>query len=133
MRDARGGRCRGDYMSQEKMSAPYDTRGPFIRARLYSCFMLYEDGEKVSGAISAGPLPIVASSHHAAAPRLELAWEERRQNFAESWHALWHEPRVPREFQGDPYFRDCWVSGRAPRGAFLAALRWHAALVTPLI
>jgi TonB family protein len=115
------------------MSAPYDTRGSFVRARLYSCFMLYDEAEKVPRAISAGALPIAASARRAAAPRLELAWEERRHNFVESWHALWREPRAPREFHGDPYFRDCWVSGRAPRGAFLAALGWHAVLVALLI
>ena len=95
--------------------------------------MLYEDAEKVSGAISAGPLPIVHADRAAASPRLAFPWKDRRQNFAESWHALWREPRAPQEFQGDPYFRDCWVSGRAPRGAFLAAVGWHVVSVALLI
>src|SRR5580700_11269488 len=95
--------------------------------------MLYDEAEKVSGAISARPLPIAATARPAAAPRLAFPWNERRQNFVESWHALWREPRAPQEFHGDPYFRDCWVSGRAPRGAFLAAVGWHAMMVALLI
>jgi TonB family protein len=95
--------------------------------------MLYEDGEKVSRVISAGSLPMAASAGSAAAPRLAFPWKERGQNFAESWNALWHEPRAPREFHGDPYFRDCWVSEYAPRGAFVAAVGWHAVLVVLLI
>lgn len=75
----------------------------------------------------------VASAGPAAAPRLAFPWNKRRQNFAENVHALWREPQAPREFQGGPYFRDCWVSGYAPGGAFIAAAGWHALFVVLLI
>ncbi len=68
----------------------------------------------------------------ATVPRLDLDWEQRRKNFAESCRALLQGP-APREFLGAPYFRDCWVQARAPRLAFVIALGWHTAFVLLLL
>jgi TonB family protein len=88
----------------------------------------------------AGPparAPSPPSAPLAAVPRLALDWaldwKERRRNFATSLSALLRGPAAPRKFLGDPYFRDCWVSGRGPRGAFVVSLGWHAIFVMLLI
>jgi TonB family protein len=53
------------------------------------------------------------------------------------WHAqffsslkvLLKDPRPPRKFQGEPFFRHCWIEGHFPRRAFAAATSLQVLLV----
>src|ERR1700722_7641634 len=96
--------------------------------------MLHQDARtEVPLSILAGPPPVVPTARPIASPRLALDWKKRRENFTESVPALLQGPPPPRKFLGDPYFRDCWVSGRGPREAFLIALGGHAIFVLLLL
>ena len=67
------------------------------------------------------------------APALGLTWQKRRRNFAESLKALSSGPAAPARFDGAGYFRDCWVSGRGPREAFMVAVLWHALAILLIV
>jgi TonB family protein len=84
-----------------------------------------------NGAVFAFPEPPRPSGLAASqgGPRLDLAWERRGQNFVENALALLRGPVPPKEFCGDCYFRDCWVSAAAPRRALCASILWHVAFV----
>ena len=66
---------------------------------------------------------------HGNGPRLDAAPEQRGQNLFENALVLLRGPMPPKEFRGDPYFRDCWVSAAAPRRALCASVLWHVAFV----
>src|SRR5262245_57523766 len=77
----------------------------------------------------AKPSAAPSSETGAGIPRLALARESRARSFAGSVSALFFGPAAPRKFEGGRYFRDCWVSGRAPRSAVLASALWHIAFL----
>jgi len=61
-------------------------------------------------------------------PQLTVTWEPRWQMFAGSLWAVMKGPKAPKEFRGDPYFRDCYVKRPFPKGAMLASSLWYVLL-----
>jgi len=61
-------------------------------------------------------------------PQLAVAWESRGQMFAGSLWAVMKGPKAPKEFRGDPYFRDCHVARPIPKRALLASSLWYVVL-----
>lgn len=57
-------------------------------------------------------------------PQLDVRWSSFHQTFASSLRALLGGPRARRKFRGG-FFRDCWIEGRVPRRAVIAAALWH--------
>jgi TonB family protein len=55
-------------------------------------------------------------------PRLALEKTGWPAQFASSLMVLVHGPAPPKEFLGDPYFRDCWIEQPFPKLAFAAAI-----------
>src|SRR5712691_6796408 len=51
-------------------------------------------------------------------PELAISWTGWREEFLSSVLALLRGPVPPKEFLGDPYFRNCWIEQRSPRVAF---------------
>jgi TonB family protein len=62
-------------------------------------------------------------------PRLEVDWTGRREEVATSVLALLRWPLWPKRFNGEPFFRDCWIKQPLPLIAFLAAITIHAVLI----
>jgi TonB family protein len=62
-------------------------------------------------------------------PELAISWIGRREEFLSSVLALLRGPLPPKEFLGDPYFRNCWIEQRSPRIAFAVAVACQAVLV----
>jgi TonB family protein len=62
-------------------------------------------------------------------PELAISWMRRREEFLSSVLALLRGPVPPKEFLGDPYFRNCWIEQRSPRMAFIVAVACQALLV----
>src|SRR5579863_560232 len=54
-------------------------------------------------------------------PRLALEKTGWLDQFSSSVMVLVRGPVPPKEFLGDPYFRDCWIDQRFPKFAFAAA------------
>jgi len=61
-------------------------------------------------------------------PQLAVKWESRGQTFAGSLWAVMKGPKAPKEFRGEPYFRDCHVRRLFPKGAMLASSLWYVVL-----
>jgi TonB family protein len=62
-------------------------------------------------------------------PRLALERTGTLRQFFSSLMALLRGPAPPKEFLGDPYFRDCWIDQRFPRSAFVLAIMLQALLI----
>ncbi len=60
---------------------------------------------------------------------LSVAWSRPGANFWDSLLALLGGPMPPKEFEGAPYFRDCWVASRWPTRAVAFALALQVGLV----
>lgn len=58
-------------------------------------------------------------------PKLEISWNGFHQGFWSSLGALFSGPYGVRKFLGGDYFRDCWIEGRVPMRAVIAAGLWH--------
>jgi TonB family protein len=70
----------------------------------------------------------IAASESAApetGPQLGVAWGTFHQGAWSSVRALLSRPLLPQRFSGAGVFRDCWVEGRIPRAAVIAAGLWH--------
>ena len=61
-------------------------------------------------------------------PKLDVSWETRGHAFAGSLWAVMKGPKAPKEFRGDPYFRDCYVNRPIPKKAMLASSLWYVVL-----
>jgi len=55
-------------------------------------------------------------------PRLAVTKAGRLGEFWSSLAAVVRGPAAPKKFDGDPYFRDCWIDQRFPKYAFAAAI-----------
>jgi TonB family protein len=62
-------------------------------------------------------------------PELAVSWTGRREEFLSSVLAVLRGPVPPKEFLGDPYFRNCWIEQRSPRAAFAVAVACQALLI----
>jgi len=66
-------------------------------------------------------------------PSLAVLWPGREQNFRENLRILFKEPAPPREFLGEPFFRDCWVARPLPERAFGVSVFSHVVFVLLLV
>jgi TonB family protein len=66
---------------------------------------------------------------HPAEPQLEVPWGAFRQGIGSSLRALLARSAAARNFPRGNFFKDCWVEGRIPRRAVLAATLWHIAFL----
>ena len=62
-------------------------------------------------------------------PRLAVNKTGWLDQLASSITVLARGPAAPRKFQGDPYFRDCWIDRRFPKLAFAAAVLLQVLLI----
>ncbi len=69
------------------------------------------------------------SSPELPAPRFVLEKTGTLGGFSSSLIALVRGPAPPKEFLGDPFFRDCWIDQRFPKYAFVAAIVLQALLI----
>jgi TonB family protein len=67
--------------------------------------------------------------HRLREPRFEVSWESRSQILASSLRAVFGGPKAPKEFRGEPYFRDSWVRTHWPTRTVLVSALLHVALV----
>ncbi|HKV61942.1 MAG TPA: TonB family protein [Candidatus Acidoferrum sp.] len=58
-------------------------------------------------------------------PKLDVAWGSFHQGIGSSISAVLTWTRVPRNFLDGSFFKQCWVEGRIPRRALVAAALWH--------
>ena len=58
-------------------------------------------------------------------PQLSVRWGSFHQSLGSSIRALFTGPRAPKKFLSGEFFRDCWIEGRIPRAAVVAASLWH--------
>jgi TonB family protein len=59
------------------------------------------------------------------APKLDVAWGSFHQGIGSSIAAVLTWTRVPKDFLGGSFFKECWVERRIPRRAIVAAALWH--------
>jgi TonB family protein len=62
-------------------------------------------------------------------PELAISWMGWREEFLSSVLAVLQGPVPPKEFLGDPYFRNCWIEQRSPRVAFTVAVACQMLLI----
>jgi TonB family protein len=58
-------------------------------------------------------------------PKLDIAWGSFHQGIGSSLGVLFSKSPVPRKFSIDGFFQYCWIEGRIPRRALVAAALWH--------
>lgn len=58
-------------------------------------------------------------------PQLDIRWGSFHQSFGSSIRALLAGPSASKKFLNGEFFRDCWIEGRLPRAAVVAAALWH--------
>src|ERR1700730_15069121 len=58
-------------------------------------------------------------------PQFEIRWGSFHQSLGSSLRALIAGPAAPQKFLSGDFFRDCWIEGRIPRAAVIAAALWH--------
>jgi TonB family protein len=75
--------------------------------------------EKQSGGdLSSNPGPGAG----AYCPEFAISRVGRYEEFFSNVRAILGGPAAPKQFLGDPYFRDCWINQRSPRAAFAVAV-----------
>jgi len=62
-------------------------------------------------------------------PQLAISWVDWREEFLSSVLVFFLGPPPPKEFLGEPYFRDCCIEQRPPKVAFVVALAFQALLI----
>ena len=62
-------------------------------------------------------------------PALDVAWGSFHQGIGSSISAVLTRARVPKNFLSTSFFKECWVEGRIPRRALIAAALWHFVFV----
>jgi TonB family protein len=75
------------------------------------------------GQPSPPPAPSVVPSKDL--PQLDVRWGSFHQSLGSSLRALLTGPSAPKKFLSGEFFRDCWIEGRVPRAAVVAAALWH--------
>src|ERR1700674_3583570 len=62
-------------------------------------------------------------------PQLAISWVDWREEFLSSFLVFLLGPPPPKEFLGEPYFRDCCIEQRSPKVAFVVALAFQVLLI----
>lgn len=58
-------------------------------------------------------------------PQLDIAWGSFRQGIGSSLGVLFSRWPVPKKSAIEGFFRYCWIEGKVPRRALMAAALWH--------
>ena len=58
-------------------------------------------------------------------PQLGIAWGSFHQGIGSSLGVLLRKSPVPKKFTIEGFFKYCWIEGRLPRRALVAAALWH--------
>lgn len=58
-------------------------------------------------------------------PRFDVRWNSFHQSLGSSIRALLSGPNASKKVLSGNLFRDCWIEGRIPRAAVIAAALWH--------
>ena len=58
-------------------------------------------------------------------PQLGIAWGSFHQGIGSSVGVLLRRSPVPKKFSIEGFFKYCWIEGKAPRRAIIAAALWH--------
>ncbi|HKV23571.1 MAG TPA: TonB family protein [Candidatus Acidoferrum sp.] len=74
---------------------------------------------------ASAPTHAAGNAGLAVEPKLAIPWNGFHQGFWSSLGALFSGPFGVRKFLGGDYFRDCWIEGRMPMRAVIAAALWH--------
>lgn len=59
------------------------------------------------------------------APQLGIAWGSFHQGIGSSLGVLLRRSPVPKNFSIEGFFKYCWIEGKLPRRALIAAALWH--------
>jgi TonB family protein len=62
-------------------------------------------------------------------PKLYVAWGSFHQGIGSSIAAVLTWTRVPKNFLDGSFFKECWVEGKIPRRALVAAALWHIVFI----
>ena len=58
-------------------------------------------------------------------PQLDVAWGSFHQGIGSSLRAVLSKSPVPKRFTIEGFFKYCWIEGKLPRRAMIAAALWH--------
>ena len=58
-------------------------------------------------------------------PQLDIAWGSFHQGIGSSLGVVFSKSLVPKKFRIEGFFKYCWVEGKLPRRALIAAALWH--------
>jgi TonB family protein len=58
-------------------------------------------------------------------PQLDIAWGSFHQGIGSSLSVLVSKSPVPKKFTIEGFFKYCWIEGKLPRRALVAAALWH--------
>ncbi len=58
-------------------------------------------------------------------PQLDIAWGSFHQGIGSSLGVLFRKSPVPKKLSIDGFFKYCWIEGKLPRRALVAAALWH--------
>ena len=72
-------------------------------------------------AVALAPIRLAAGR----APQLGIAWGSFHQGIGSSLKAVFSKSPVPKKFTIEGFFQYCWIEGKLPRRAILAAALWH--------
>src|ERR1700741_3098703 len=59
------------------------------------------------------------------APQLDIAWGSFHQGIGSSLGVVLSRSPVPKRFTIEGFFKYCWIEGKLPRRALIAAALWH--------
>ena len=71
------------------------------------------------------PVPAPVRPREVKPPKLDVSWGSFHQGIGSSLSAVLTWTRVPKNFLVGSFFKECWVEGRIPRRAVIAAALWH--------
>jgi TonB family protein len=63
--------------------------------------------------------------HTSRPPQLDIAWGSFHQGIVSSLGVFFRRSSVPNEFVQEGFFKYCWIEGKLPRRALVAAALWH--------
>ena len=72
-------------------------------------------------AVARAPIPLPAGR----LPELDIAWGSFHQGIGSSLGVLFSRSPVPKKSAIEGFFKYCWIEGKLPRRALIAAALWH--------